>query len=117
MKHRVFGRRLKRSRGHRRALFRNLITDLFRHGKIRTTEAKAKAVQGGAEKLITLARRGDLNARRQVARTITDDLVLRNLFEEIAPRYEERPGGYTRILKLGPRLGDGAPMVVLELIE
>ncbi len=89
----------------------------MRHGRIRTTEAKAKAVRGEAEKLVTLAKRGDLHARRQVARTITDGVVLRALFEEIAPRFEKRPGGYTRILKLGPRLGDGAPMVVLELVE
>lgn len=117
MRHRVAGRRLKRSRGHRRALFRNLIAELFRHGKIRTTEAKAKAVRGEAERLITLATRGDLHARRQVLRTITDAQIVKRLFDEIAPRYQERPGGYTRLVKLGPRLGDAAPMVILELVE
>jgi large subunit ribosomal protein L17 len=117
MRHRVAGRRLKRSRGHRRALFRNLITELFRHGRIRTTEAKAKAMRGEAERLITLAKRGDLHARRQVLRTITDAQIVKRLFDEIAPRYQERPGGYTRLVKLGPRLGDAAPMVILELVE
>jgi len=117
MRHRVAGRRLKRSSGHRRALFRNLVTELFRHGRVRTTEAKAKAVRGEAERLITLAKRGDLHARRQVLRTITDAQVVKELFDEIAPRYQERPGGYTRLVKLGPRLGDAAPMVILELVE
>jgi large subunit ribosomal protein L17 len=116
MRHRVAGRRLKRSRGDRRALFRNLITELFRHERIRTTEAKAKAVRGEAERLITLAKRGDLHARRQVLRTITDPQIVKRLFDEIAPRYQERPGGYTRLVKLGPRLGDAAPMVILELV-
>jgi len=117
MRHRVAGRQLNRSRGHRRALFRNLITELFRHGRIRTTEAKAKAVRGEAERLITLAKRGDLHARRQVLDTVTDVQIVKRLFEEIAPRYQERPGGYTRLVKVGPRLGDAAPMVILELVE
>lgn len=117
MRHRVAGRHLKRSSGHRRALFRNLITELFRHKKIRTTEAKAKAIRGEAEKLITLAKRGDLHARRQALRTVTDAQVVKALFEEIAPRYRERPGGCTRLVKLGPRQGDAAPMVILELIK
>ena len=117
MRHRVAGRHLKRSSGHRRALFRNLITELFRHKKIRTTEAKAKAIRGEAEKLITLAKRGDLHARRQALRTVTDAQVVKALFEEIAPRYRERPGGFTRLVKLGPRQGDAAPMVILELIK
>lgn len=117
MRHRVAGRRLKRPKGHRRALLRNLITELFRHGKVHTTEAKAKAVRGEAERLITLARQGDLHARRQALRTITDAQIVKRLFDEIAPRYQERPGGYTRLVKLGHRLGDAAPMVLLELVE
>ncbi len=117
MRHRVAGRHLKRSSGHRQALFRNLITELFRHKKIRTTEAKAKAIRGEAEKLVTLAKRGDLHARRQALRTVTDAQVVKALFEEIAPRYRERPGGFTRLVKLGPRQGDAAPMVILELVE
>ncbi|NIN67809.1 MAG: 50S ribosomal protein L17 [Anaerolineae bacterium] len=122
MRHRVAGHRLKRSRGHRRALFRNLIADLFRHRRIRTTEAKARAVRAEAEKLITVAKRSldkenDVHERRQVARTITDKEVVRELFDTIAPEYRDRPGGYTRIIKLGPRQGDAAPMAILELVE
>ncbi len=122
MRHRVAGYRLKRSRGHRRALFRNLITELFRHRRIRTTEAKARAVRPEAEKLITVAKRSldkenDVHERRQVLRTITDKDIVRELFETIAPEYRDRPGGYTRIIKLGPRQGDAAPMVILELVE
>ncbi len=122
MRHRVAGFRLKRSRGHRRALFRNLITELFRHRRIKTTEAKARAVRPEAEKLITVAKRSldkenDVHERRQVLRTITDKEIVRELFETIAPEYKDRPGGYTRIIKLGPRQGDAAPMVILELVE
>jgi large subunit ribosomal protein L17 len=122
MRHRVAGYRLKRSRGHRRALFRNLITELFRHRRIRTTEAKARAVRAEAEKLITVAKgsldkESDVHERRQVARTITDKEVVRELFDTIAPEYRDRPGGYTRIIKLGPRQGDAAPMAILELVE
>ena len=122
MRHRVAGRRLKRSTGHRQALFKNLITELFRHRRIKTTEAKARAVRGEAEKLITVAKRSldkenDVHERRQVLRTISDKEVLRELFETIAPEYENRPGGYTRIIKLGPRQGDAAPMAILELVE
>lgn len=113
---------MKRSTSHRQALFKNLITELFRHRRIKTTEAKAKAVRAEAEKLITLAKRSlekedDVHERRQVLRTITDKEVMRELFETIAPEYEDRPGGYTRIVKLGPRQGDAAPMVILELVE
>jgi large subunit ribosomal protein L17 len=122
MRHRVAGFRLKRSRGHRRALFRNLITELFRHRRIKTTEAKARAVRPEAEKLITVAKRSldkenDVHERRQVLRTITDKEIVRELFETIAPEYRDRPGGYTRIIKLGARQGDAAPMVILELVE
>ena len=123
MRHRVAGRRLGRSTGHRKALFRNLVTELFRHGRIRTTEAKAKSVRPNAEKLITLAKKGlreedyVLHARRLAASRLNDPDVVKELFDEIAPRYETRPGGYTRILKLGPRQGDGAEMVLLELVD
>jgi large subunit ribosomal protein L17 len=122
MRHRVAGHRLKRSSSHRRALFRNLITELFRHGRIKTTQAKARAVRADAEKLITLAKRSlekenDVHERRRVLRTITDKKVVEELFETIAPEYKDRPGGYTRIIKLGPRQGDAAPMAILELVE
>ena len=117
MRHRVAGRRLNRSTGMRRALFRNLISALIRHERIRTTEAKARAIRGDAEKLITLAKRGDVQARRQIRRTIADPDLLRKLVNEVAPRYEDRPGGYTRMLKLGPRRGDAAAMVLLELVK
>jgi large subunit ribosomal protein L17 len=117
MRHRVYGRHLNRSKDGRRALFKNLITELFRHGKIRTTEAKAEAIRGEAEKIVTLAKRGDLHARRTVQRTISDPEVVKNLFDEIAPKYGERLGGYTRLVKIGHRQGDAAPMVILELVE
>lgn len=123
MRHRVAGRRLGRSSGHRRALRRNLITELFRHERIKTTEAKAKAIRSDTEKLITLAKRGlqddsyTLHARRQVVAALNDPAIAKKLFDELAPRYEEREGGYTRLYKLGRRQGDGAPLVVLELVE
>jgi len=117
MRHSVAGRKLGRSSAHRQTLFKNLITELFRHKRIRTTEAKAKAIQGAAEQLITLAKRGDVHSRRLVLRTVTDKEVVDELFHTIAPERAERAGGYTRIVKLGPRLGDGAPMVLLELVE
>ena len=116
MRHRVAGRRLNRGHGHRRALRRNLITALLRHERIKTTRAKAQSVRAEAEKLITKGKRGDLHARRQVARVLTDPSVTRKVFEELAPRFAEREGGYTRMLKLGPRQGDGAEMVILELV-
>ncbi len=117
MRHRVAGRHLGRDLDHRQSLFRNLITELFRHDRIRTTEAKAKAVQSEAEKLITIAKRQDVHARRQVAAVLTDDTVVKRLVDEVAPRYLERPGGYTRVVHLGQRQGDGAPMVQLSLVE
>jgi large subunit ribosomal protein L17 len=95
----------------------NMATSLFRHERIRTTEAKAKELRPYAERLITLARRGDLHARRQAARRIHDKEALKKLFETLGPRYSERPGGYTRILKLGRRRGDGAEMAVVQLVE
>ena len=117
MRHKVAGRKLNRPSGHRRALFRNLVTDLLDHEKITTTEAKAKAMRGMAEKMITLGKAGSLSARRQALAVIFDTKVVAKLFAKLAARYAERPGGYTRITKLGPRLGDGAAMVRLELVE
>jgi large subunit ribosomal protein L17 len=136
MRHRVAGKRLNRSSGNRKALRRNLVTALLQHERIETTEAKAKAIRGQAEKLITLAKRGlaaeqqdsarGVHARRLAAGrmnrwvtepdgTVVD--ILEKLFDDIAPRFEDRPGGYTRVYKLGPRKGDAAPMVLLELVE
>jgi large subunit ribosomal protein L17 len=117
MRHRVAGRHLKRDSSHRKALFRNLITELLRHERIETTEAKAKAIRADAEKLITLAKRGDVHARRLAARTITDPNVTKKLFDSLGPRYKERPGGYTRLFKVGPRLGDAAEVVIMELVD
>jgi len=117
MRHRKAGRKLGRSGGHRRALYRNLVTELFRHERIKTTEAKAKAVRPKAERLITLGKRGTLHAQRLAAGRLNDPVILKKLFDEIAPRYQDRPGGYTRILKLGHRQGDNAPMVLIELVE
>ena len=117
MRHNMMGRRLGRSTKHRKALFRNLTTELFRHNKIKTTETKAKSIQPIAERLITLARRGDLHARRLAAREIHDPAVLQKLFDEIGPLMEDRPGGYTRIYKLGPRRGDAANMAQIELVD
>jgi len=98
-------------------LFRNLINELIRHERIQTTEAKARAIKGDAEKIITLAKRGDLHSRRLALRTINDPDLVKKLFDEVAPRYVDRPGGYTRMIKLGPRQGDAAPMVLLELVK
>jgi len=117
MRHHVAGRRLSRSKDQRRALRKNLITQLFKHNRIKTTEAKAKAIRGDAEKLVTLAKRGDLHSRRLAASRLNESEVLNKLFDELATRYEDRSGGYTRILRLGPRLGDRAQMVLLELVE
>ena len=117
MRHRVAGRKLGRTTGHRRALYRNLVTDLLKRGKITTTEAKAKEVRGLVEKMITLGKESGLHSYRQALSFIMDKKVTEKVFAELAPRYSERHGGYTRIVKLEPRLGDGAPMVQLELVE
>jgi len=98
-------------------MYRNLVTDLLRYEKLVTTEAKAKEVRGMAEKVITLGKDGDLHARRQASAFVTDKKVVKKLFGELAPRYADRPGGYTRVVKLEPRLGDGAAMARLELVE
>ena len=105
MRHKVAGRKLGRNSAQRKALFRNLVTELFWHERIRTTEAKAKAVRPYAERLITLAKRGDLHARRLAARDVQDPETLRKLFDDLAERYEDREGGYTRIYRLGPTKG------------
>lgn len=117
MRHRKAGKKLSRNASHRRALLRNLVTELLRHGRIRTTLAKAKAMQSPAEKMITLGKRGDLHARRQALSFIQSKDVVHELFDSIAAKYAERPGGYTRILKLGRRQGDAAPMALIELVE
>lgn len=117
MRHRIAGRKLGRATAHRRALYRNLVTELLKHEKITTTEAKAKEVRGLAEKMITLGKKSGLHSYRQALSFIMDKKVTEKVFAELAPRYNERPGGYTRIVKLEPRLGDGAPMVQLELVE
>ncbi|MFA5629671.1 MAG: 50S ribosomal protein L17 [Dehalococcoidales bacterium] len=117
MRHKVSGRRLGRDSAHRKALFRNLVTDLMDYEKIVTTESKAKEVQGLAEKTITLGKRNDLASRRRMLAYLYDGKVVDKVFSDIAPRFAERQGGYTRITKLGPRLGDGAVMVQLELVE
>jgi len=117
MRHRVAGRHLKRNIGTRRALFRNLISELIRHERIQTTEARACAIRSDAEKVITLAKRGDLHSRRLVLRAVNDPKLVNKLFDEVAPRYADKLGGYTRMVKLGPRHGDAAPMVLLELVK
>lgn len=117
MRHQSGAAKLNRSTSHRRAMFRNMATALFRYERIQTTHAKAKALRPFAEKLITLAKRGDLHARRLAARDVQDHDVLQKLFDDIGKRFENRPGGYTRILKVGPRPGDNAPIALIELVD
>ncbi len=117
MRHKVAGRKLGGRTAHRMAMFRNLVTDLLGYDKITTTEAKAKEVRSLAEKMITLGKKGGLHSRRQALSFIFDEKVTEKVFTELAPRYAERSGGYVRIVKLGPRLGDGAAMARLELLE
>lgn len=109
-------RKLGRPTAHRKAMLRNIVTDLLREGRITTTNFRAKEARRTAEKMITLAKRGDLHARRQVLAYVYDEDVVKKLFDEIAPKYADRNGGYTRILKLGPRQGDNAEVVFLELV-
>jgi large subunit ribosomal protein L17 len=117
MRHQKTRHKLSRSASHRKALLANLCVEVIDHERIKTTEAKAKAVKPEVEKLITLAKRGDLHARRQALATLHNDkFIVHKLFEEVAPRYTERPGGYTRIVKLGPRKSDSTEMVYLELV-
>ena len=110
-------KKLGRDSAHRRSMLRNLVTDLFREGRITTTDMRAKEAGRQAEKLITIAKKGDLHARRQVLEYVFDEDVVTKLFDEIAPGYADRNGGYTRILKLGPRQGDNAETVYLELVK
>jgi large subunit ribosomal protein L17 len=117
VRHAKTGKKLGRDTSHRKALYANLTCSLFEHGRIRTTEAKAKAVKPYAERMITLARRGGLHARRQALSELRSQEVVHKLFADVAPRMADRPGGYSRIVKLGPRQGDAAEMVYLELVD
>ena len=116
MHHRKKGRHFNRTAEHRKMMMRNLATSLFLHGRVETTTAKAKELRMFAEPLITRAKRGDLHARRLVARLVNDDVAITKLFDEIGPRYSERPGGYTRVLHLGHRAGDPADIAIIELV-
>ena len=116
MRHQKRGRKLGRDSEHRKSLYANLTSELIVHGRIRTTLAKAKEVRPVAEQMITLGKRGDLHARRQAVAFLRQKPVVKSLFDDVAPRYAERPGGYTRIIKLGPRLGDAAEMAYIELV-
>ena len=117
MAHRIDGRKLSRKQGPRLALYKNLAVSVLRYERIRTTEAKAKEIRGQVERLITIAKRGDLNARRTVISEFPNEpLVVNKLFDELAPKYADRTSGYTRIVRLGLRLGDAAPIVQLELV-
>ncbi len=116
MRHGKRGRKLGRTASHKKAMLNNMATSLFDNGKVRTTLPKAKELRGVAERLISFARRGDLHARRQVLRRIQNKVVLTKLFEEIGPSFADRDGGYTRILKLGPRRGDSSELCLIELV-
>lgn len=117
MRHGKAGRRLGRKTSHREAMFRNMVTSLLNHEKITTTDAKAKEIRVVAERMITLGKRGDLHSMRLAASVIREKSVVSKLFSTIAPRYKDRPGGYTRIVKLGIRQGDAAPISLIELVE
>jgi large subunit ribosomal protein L17 len=117
MRHARAGKKLGRDSAHRKSLYANLACSLFEHGRIKTTVAKAKAVKPFAEQMITLGRRGDLHARRQAVANLRSEPIVKHLFDEVAPRFADRPGGYTRIVKLGARYGDAAEMAYLELVD
>jgi large subunit ribosomal protein L17 len=117
MRHQRAGKKLGRDSAHRKALYSNLAGALIQHGRIETTAAKAKAVKPFAEEMITLGKRGDLHARRQALAALRSNDIVHHLFAEVAPRFAERPGGYTRIVRIGPRQGDAAEMVYLELVD
>lgn len=117
MRHNVHGRKLGRTSAHRTAMFRNQLASLIEHERIRTTLAKAKELRPLAERMVTQGKKDTLHARRMVGRMVPDRGKISKLFDEIAPRFAERPGGYTRIIKLGPRKGDGAEMALLEFVE
>jgi large subunit ribosomal protein L17 len=116
MRHKVAGRKLGRPTAHRMSMLRTMVTDLIRHEAIQTTEAKAKEVRRLAEKVITRGKKGTLHQRRQAAAFLTDESVVRKVFDELGSRYESRNGGYTRIVKLGPRKGDASAMAIVELL-
>jgi len=117
MRHNKSGKRLGRNSSHRKAMMRNMVTSLLDHEKITTTDVRAKELRKIADKMITLGKRGDLHARRQALQVVRDRKVVSKLFDMLAPRYKERQGGYTRILKLGTRLGDNASLSVIQLVE
>ncbi len=117
MRHQKAGRKLNKNGPHRKALFRNMVTSLLNHERIQTTDAKAKELRGLADRMITLGKRGDLHARRQALSVIRDKEVAAKLFGELADRYRDRPGGYTRVIKLGHRAGDAAPQAMIELVD
>jgi large subunit ribosomal protein L17 len=117
MRHQRKGRKLGRDASHRKALYANLAGAVIEHGRIRTTEAKAKEVRPVVEKMISLGKRGDLHAHRQAVAFLRSKSIAHTLFSEVAPRFADRPGGYTRVVKLGPRQGDAAPMAYLELVD
>jgi large subunit ribosomal protein L17 len=117
MRHRKQGRKLNRTSSHRRAMFRNMATALLKHEQIKTTLPKAKELRAVVDRLITLGKRGDLHARRLALGYIQDEKIVRKLFETLGPRYAERPGGYTRVLKAGFRYGDSAPLAYIELVD
>src|ERR687893_3148454 len=117
MRHQRAGRKLGRDSAHRKALYANLASALIEHGRIKTTEAKAKEVRPIVEQMITLGKRGDLAAHRQAVAFLRSKPIAHKLFSEVAPRFAERPGGYTRVVKIGPRQGDAAPMAYLELVD
>jgi large subunit ribosomal protein L17 len=117
MRHRVAGVKLNRSPAHRRALFRNLVTALLQHESVKTTDAKAKELKRWGDRMITLGKQGTLHARRRAAALVRSRTIVKKLFDELAPRYESRQGGYTRVVKLGVRAGDAAPVSVVELVD
>ncbi len=117
MRHNVKGRKLNRTAAHRKMMYRNMVTSLFMHERITTTVPKAKEVRIVAEKMITFAKKGDLHSRRMAARKVMEPAILQKLFSDIGPRYADRAGGYTRIMRLGPRKGDNAELAILELVD
>ena len=117
MRHRKSGRKLSRTSSHRKAMMRNMVTSLLEYERIETTDAKAKELRGLADRMITLGKRGDLHARRQALSVIRSKSVTAKLFDELAERFRDRPGGYTRVIKLGNRVGDAAPVSIIELVE
>jgi len=117
MRHRLSGRKLNRTSAHRKAMFANMAVSLLKHEQIVTTVPKAKELRRIADRMITLGKRGNLHARRQAASFLRDDVVVRKVFDTLAERYKERPGGYTRVLRAGFRYGDSAPMAVIELVD